>query len=574
MEHTTKTNSNGNTVILVVDDDRTTLLMLRNVLHKEGYQVLEVNNGEEALDVFTVFPPDLVLMDINMPVMDGLTACARLKKLPGGDKTPVLIFTGLEDEQSVEEAFDAGAQDFVTKPINWRELRYRIRRMLYLREMEDAVNYQAYYDTLTDLPNRLLFSDRLSVSLGNAEQKEEMLAVLLLNLRDFKLINDAFGYDAGDVLLQKVAERLKTFTSENTSVARLSGNHFALALSEIKSEENIVTIADKVVDDIGNRPWTLDEQTVNVPCNIGISFYPHDGTDVQTLLKKAETAMYRAADDSFNSSRFYNQQMNRKARERLTMENRLREAIRKKEFIIYYQPLVQVETGSITGAEALLRWKDPERGMVSPADFIPLAEETELIVPIGEMVLQEVCVQGYKWQNKSKTPVSIGVNLSALQFQQKNLEPLILSILEQTGMPPECLKLEITESTALRDLDYTFDILQRLKEHGIRVSIDDFGTGYSSLNYIKRLPVDELKIDASFIRDAASNKADRVIVETILFLGRGLELNIVAEGVENEEQIQLLKKGKCNEFQGFYFSPPLPMKDWGPLLEPGFAYKT
>lgn len=541
-------------LILVVDDFKATQFMVKTVLKRYHYQVISASNGEEALSLFLENSPDVILMDIEMPVMDGLTACSRLKRLPGGQETPVLIFTGMEDPTAVERSFEAGADDFITKPLNWEEMVHRIKRLLHLKEMHEKIQFQAYYDELTGLPNRLLFKDRLSMATRVAYKENTKLSVVLVNIKGLKYINDAFGYDRGDGLLVEVSECLRRTTYDGVTLSRLGGDHFALFLEDTENGEAAIRLVDSLLEEF-KKPYIVDEQEVKINCQIGIALYPNDGQDDQTLLMSAETAMYRAKEPYVY--RFYNKKMNAKALERLSLENSLYQALELGEFVLYYQPLVISSTGLIAGVEALIRWQRPESGLVSPFHFIPLLEETGLILPVGEWVLRTACKQCLLWEEKGLDSLYIGVNLSPLQFLQRDLPGLIKSILEETGLNPCRLKIEITESMAMRDIEYTVKTLHLFKEIGVRIAIDDFGTGYSSLSHIKYMPFDELKIDGSFIRDLHENPKDRVIVETILNLGHGLHLKQVAEGVETEEQALFLKEKKCEELQGYFFSRPL-----------------
>jgi len=555
-----RVNSSSSPVVLIVEDRRATRYMIRNVLQDEGYQVIEADNGKEALDIFMSYQPSVVAMDIVMPIMDGLTACRQLKKLPGGESTPVIMFTGVDEGKSVEDAFEAGANDFITKPINWEELRHRIRRLFHLRNMEEALQYQAYYDSLTGLPNRLLLMDRLTVALNHAQKDGHKMAVFYINIRNFKLFNDAFGYDKGDELLKEVASRMEEAAYEEATVSRLDGDDFGILLPVVRQDDEVAKIAQDILQ-VFRQPRVIGGQEVNINCNLGISFFPDDGSDAQELLRNAETAMFQSSKE-YNRFRFYNQQMNQWSLGRLTLENSLHHALEREEFALYYQPQVDINNETIVGVEALLRWEHPQRGLVSPMDFIPLAEETGLIIPIGEWVLRQACHQCKAWQHERGVGnFSVAVNLSAVQFRQENLVEMICRVLKETDLDPGSLRLEITESVAMQDVEFTIDVLKKLKDEGIAFSIDDFGTGYSSLGYLKRLPIDELKIDRSFVRDVTEDPDDAVIVETIFLMGQKLGLKIVAEGVETEEHLDFLRKQNGMVAQGYYFSKPQPAED-------------
>lgn len=555
-------------LILIVDDYRATRLMLGEDLQQRGYRVIEAENGEHALNVYFEHKPDIVLMDIQMPVMDGLTACAHIKKIPGDQQAPVLVFTGMEDEESLDQAFQAGADDFISKPVNWIELSHRIKRLLSLSKMRDIIHFQTNYDNLTGLPNRFLFMDRLNVAISQVKPEREILAVSMLNIKDFKSINNAFGYDQGDLFLQEVSKRITGCLPSTATVARYGGDRFAIIFPSIKPAHDFSGAIARIVHSV-SECWAVNDHEIKPDCHVGIACYPNDGETGQELLAKAETAMDLAAGEPGNTGRFYNQKMNTRALEKLSLKNSIYRALERQEFIVYYQPLVSLQTETITGAEALLRWQKPDQGLISPAEFIPLLEETGLIIPTGLWVLEEACRTMRQLEREGHEPLTIGVNLSALQFQQKNIKEHIISILDRTGLKAENLKLEITESIAIKDLQYTLKLLEDFKEMGVKISIDDFGTGYSSLAVIKNMPLDELKIDMSFIQDMAHDNLDRVFVETIISFGKGLKVTLVAEGVETFEQFALLKNMNCDLAQGYLFSKPLPAEDFSRLMGEG-----
>ncbi len=540
--------------ILVVDDRRGTRAMLRKVMEQDGYTVIEAKNGEEALESFITNKPEVILMDIQMPQMDGLTACSKLKKLPEGDRAHVLMFTGLEDQELVEKAFKLGASDFISKPINHEELRYRVKRLLYLRSIEKTIQKQAFYDSLTNLPNRLLFNDRLSTALAHAENNNHSLAVLYLNLRNFKLINNAFGYDQGDIILQEAAERLTSTLQKGFTVSRYSGDQFAIFTPPVSTSEDTVKIALNILDTL-QRPYQINNQEINISCTIGIALFPHEGQDSQTLIQNAETAMLRAGDTGSNSYRFFDQKMNVQALEKITLQNDLINALKNNELLLYYQPQVAANN-KVAGYEALIRWEHPNKGIIPPDAFIPLAEETGLIVPIGKWVLQTAC----EWHSHDLARLlNFSINVSVIQLQNSNFVEMVEEILHETKCSPQHLKLEITENIIIQDINYTIKILNELKALGVKISVDDFGTGYSSLYYLKKLPIDEVKIDRSFIRDIPGNPETASVVEMMILLGEKLNLPIVAEGVETEEQLSFLRALKEDIIiQGYYFSKPLP----------------
>lgn len=557
---------NNKKKILIVDDFKATLVMLRKALQKKDYQILEASNGEEALRKFHEDNPDIVLMDIQMPVMDGLTACKHIKALPPDKQSPVLVFTGEDDEKSVEKAFEAGADDFINKPVNWVELNHRVKRLLKLNEMEDTIYYQSNYDRLTGLPNRFLMQDRIALTIQQFEHDNEMLALLQVNIKGFKAINDAFGYDQGDIFLQVIADRIKALKSSRDTLARVGGDRFALLIPNINSIKDLAQLTEHLINKITERCDLKNHEVIPI-CHIGVAIYPNDADTAQDLLAKAETAMGLAKEEPGNTIRFYNIKMNTRALEKLSLVSSAYLALEKKEYLAYYQPIIGLESGNIESAELLLRWQKPGQGLVSPANFIPLLEETGLILPVGQWVIEEACRLARYLKDIGHSDISIGVNLSALQFSQESLFDTVSTAILKNELNPSQIKLEITESIALKDIDHTVKLINTFREMGVKISMDDFGTGYSSLSAVKDIPLDELKIDMSFIRNIVENPMQRVIVETIIALGKGLKISLVAEGVETEEQKRLLQDMKCNQAQGYLFSKPVPAEDFKKMLK-------
>lgn len=669
--------------ILVADDSRFMRFTLRDFLEKDGYEVIEAKNGRQVLTLFEEQKPDIILMDFMMPEINGVSACAQLQRLPQGSNTPVIMITSLEDEDSVNLAFEAGATDYISKPINWAVLRKRLSRLLQARyteitldqneafarsiinhaiegiitidtngiirfinpsaekifgytsneaignninmlipelcyddcsnldinsnlleknleilgrqknnsnlpieatiskfyvgekffftiilrditerrRYEETIRYQAFYDSLTDLPNRLLLKDRISLEISHSKHTNQSLAIMYLDLDRFKLINDTLGHDIGDKLLKEVAARLKSCVNETDTVARIGGDEFVILLPKITHEENIGNISNKILEAI-REPILIDSHELYISTSIGITIYPDDGQDVETLLTNADVAMYRAKEKGKNNFQIYTSALNEKALERLAMENSLRRALEYKEFIVYYQPKVSTETEQIIGMEALIRWQHPNWGLVPPAKFIPLAEETGLIVPIGEWVLRTACAQNKALQNAGLPPLTVAVNLSALQFQLQDLTKMVSTVLEETGLDPHYLELEITESIAMQNVDHTIKMINELKEMGIKFAIDDFGTGYSSLSQLNSFSVNKLKIDKSFVNKIDGLKDHSIIASTVLALGKSMELGIVAEGVENQDQVNFFKLNKCDEMQGYFFGKPMSKEDF------------
>lgn len=425
------------------------------------------------------------------------------------------------------------------------------------RRVEEMIRHQASHDLLTGLPNRLLLNERLALALVNAHRYHELLAVMFVDLDRFKTINDTLGHAVGDQLLQNVTDRLKHCLRETDFIARWGGDEFTILLPQLNHIDEATAAAQKILE-VLNEPFWFDQREFYVSASIGIALAPRDGEDAETLLKNADTAMYRAKQQGKNDYQLYAPMMNGTALEELVLENHLRKALDRGEFVLYYQPQLDLQTGRLIAMEALIRWQHPQLGLVPPYQFIPIAEENGLICPIGEWVLRTACAQNRLWQEAGLPPIRVAVNLSGRQFQQQNLVRTIAQILQETSLDPHYLEIEITESVAVQNIEFTISVLEELQRMGIHVSIDDFGTGYSSLSCLKRFPLNTLKIDRSFIRDLALNSNDAAIAKAIVSLGQGLNLRVIAEGVENQEQLAFLCSIGCDGVQGYFFSKPVP----------------
>ncbi|MEB3831944.1 EAL domain-containing protein [Phormidium sp. CCY1219] len=425
------------------------------------------------------------------------------------------------------------------------------------RRVENMIRHQAYHDRLTGLANRMLFNERLSLALANADRRGEMLAVVFLDLDGFKTINDTLGHAIGDQILQSVAKRLTDCMPKGDSIARWGGDEFTFLLDRIKSADDAAGVARQILDTL-TAPFILNNREFYIKASLGIALAPYDGEDTETLLKNADAAMYRAKQQGRNTYQLYTPALGTKAFHRLQLENSLHKALEREEFCLYYQPQVELKTGRLISMEALIRWQHPQRGLISPGQFIPLAEENGLICPIGEWVLATAAAQNKTWQLAGLPPIRMAVNLSLRQLRQKNLFDTITRILREMGLAPTSLELEVTESIAMQDPELTIGVLQALQKMGIHIAIDDFGTGYSSLSSLKHFPLNKLKIDRSFIRDAISESYDAAIVNSIISLGHGLNLEVIAEGVETVEQLEFLRSLNCDSVQGYLLGKPLP----------------
>ena len=433
------------------------------------------------------------------------------------------------------------------------------------KQAEEIIRYQAVYDQLTGLPNRILFNERLLASLKQAKQTKKMLAVMFLDLDRFKKINDTLGHAAGDRLLESFAGRISDTLRSTDTVARWGGDEFTILLPDINCLEDAVKTAQRILHNL-KPAFKLEGQPFHVSSSIGIALYPDDGEDAETLVKNADAALYRAKEMGRNNYQLYTSTINPQGSQLLTIEHRLHEALEQGEFEVFYQPKVNITTWKIQGMEALLRWQHPELGLVTPATFIPIAEDNGLIVAIGEWVLQTACTQNKAWQDALQPDLRVAVNVSARQFQQFNLVQMVANCLEKTGLAPQYLELEITETTAMQDVDYTTKVLRDLQNMGVQIALDDFGTGYSSLNYLKKFPLNILKIDKSFVSELTTDPCDRAIANAVATLGRDLNLSVVAEGVETKEQLDCLRSLHCHEIQGHYFSKALSATDASKLL--------
>ena len=433
------------------------------------------------------------------------------------------------------------------------------------KRAEEQVKHLAFHDSLTGLPNRLLFNDRLRVAMVHANRYREKLAVLFLDIDRFKVINDSLGHPIGDELLRRIAERVGGCIRQEDTIARLGGDEFTVLLPGIAKEEDAATIAQKILEAV-RLPFFIEHRELFITTSIGVTLFPEDGADPESLVRNADTAMYRAKEQGRDNAQLYAPAMNTKALERLSLEGRLRQALQNRELVVHYQPLIDLATGRIRGAEALLRWQHPELGLVAPAEFIAIAEVSGLIVPIGQWVLRTACAQARAWQLKGHPKFSIAVNLSARQFQQADLVFQVTEALHEADLPAASLDLEITESNAMQNAELSISTLQVLKNLGVSLSMDDFGTGYSSLNYLKRFPIDRIKIDQSFVRDVTRDPDDAAIASAIIAMAHSLKLTAVAEGVETEAQLEFLRAQQCDEMQGYLFSAPVPASEFEELL--------
>ena len=677
--------------VLVADDDPVMRLLMLEMLAQVGLDAVEAEDGAAALARFRQIRPDLVLLDVDMPGMDGFDVCRAIRAQDNGAAVPIIMVTGGDDLEAVTQAYEEGATDFVSKPINWPILGHRVLYVLrasdaiarlrvadahnravlaaipdtffrlnrdgyYLdydhgqggrgdacvgrhiaevlppriaaqmqeqvhavlathtvraldyelpgdggggnggdgvrhyearlvstgagdvlglvrdiserKRTEEQIRRLAYCDSLTGIPNRQAFLESLERELVRSRQLGKKFAVLFMDLDSFKRINDTLGHDVGDLLLKGVSERLHDTIRPGDTVtraqqgdfppgnlARLGGDEFTILLPDLEKVDSALAVAQRVKDAM-RRPFQLDGQEIFVTASIGISLYPQDGQDSSSLLKFADTAMYHAKNLGKNNAQLYSSSLTMEIMSHVKLETGLRKALQNNELYLLYQPQVDVASSQVVGVEALVRWRHPEHGVMPPNEFIPLAEETGLIVPIGAWVLRTACVQARVWQDVCRRPVRLAVNLSARQFKDEHLAQTVLAALKESGLEAGLLELELTESTLMDDARATLAMLEQLRGTGVLLSIDDFGTGYSSMNYLKRFDVHTLKIDKTFISGLPQDSEDAAITRAIIALGHGLRMVVVAEGVETEEQLALLEEYGCDLVQGFYLGKP------------------
>jgi len=551
--------------ILIVDDQPLNVAVLRGILEAAGYTgVQSTTDARQVLELHRSQRFDLVVLDLNMPYMSGFEVLDGLRELEAEQYLPVLVMTAAPELKL--RALEAGARDFVSKPFDPPEVLSRIRNMLEVRLLytgtRDYGLRLARYDALTGLPNRSLFLQLLQQQLGSAGQAG---AVLLLDLDGFKYVNDTLGHAVGDMVLCQVAERL-TQCAPSAVAARVGNDEFAVLLQGLDDPHEAGQMAQQIRAVLA-EPFPCDEAEVSLSASMGIALYPADTDDGAALLKYADTALYQAKNAGKDNYRFYTDAMNQQMRRRFELESALRKALEHGEFELVYQPKATLASGRMVGAEALLRWNRPGHGQVSPADFVPLLEETGLIVPVGAWIIDTVCRQLAQWSRSVAAPLHVAVNVSSRQFAADGLEETISAALARHGVAPELLALEVTESALMQDPERAAAILSRLRALGMRVAVDDFGTGYSSLAYLKRFPVDTLKIDIAFIREVTHNPDDAALVDAIIAMAHSLRLTVVAEGVESAAQLAYLARRRCDQIQGYYFSRPLAAAQFGQMLQ-------
>ncbi|MCK9379480.1 MAG: EAL domain-containing protein [Sulfuritalea sp.] len=564
--------------LLVVDDVPENIHELLEALKGE-YRIMVAGSGVRAIEIMQgAAPPDLVLLDVVMPEMDGYEVCRRIKAAPNGNRIPVIFVTVIDATEEKVKGFELGAADYITKPFDIDEVKARIRTHLELarlrRFLEDMVAQRtamlevseekyrilAHRDELTGLPNRVLFEELLAHAILHADSNRAQFALLSLDLDNFKTINESLGHHLGDEMLIEVGRRLQALLPESDAVARVGGDEFSIILVSNQGMPGIDLQAQRIIDALAEA-FVLEGGSVYVGVSIGIALYPADGKDAETLQSNAAAALSQAKTQGRGSLQFFSPEMTDRAKKRLTLESDLRRALDRQELLLYYQPLVDLINGQIVGLEALVRWQHPERGTILPAEFIPLAEESGLMIQLGDWVLSEACRQIKQWSDARLAPRQASVNISAIQLSRGHLVESVKAVLAQTGIAPEQLELEITESFIMVDREQSLKALADIKALGVRFSIDDFGTGYSSLAYLPQLDVSRLKVDNTFVRDMTTNSGNALIVKAIIALGHSLGLEVIAKGVEDQGQARYLRSMQCDVMQGYLISQPLPAEE-------------
>jgi diguanylate cyclase (GGDEF)-like protein len=565
--------------ILHVESDDAQAAALRELLEgsdRMEARITRVPDIAEARRLSIREPFDLFLVDLHAREIPGLDPLRGLAAQAAG--TPILLLADLDGEAVAHAAVQKGAaQDYLVKDhLSPRLLEQAIlyalergRMVASIKTMRRRENPPSSFDRLTRLPNRQTFYDRLGDALSRARQQNQMTAVLLLNLEGFKLVHNTLGAAIGDPLMQSIAGRLLEgipgAAQGRDTIARLSGDEFAILLRDVPSMKDVSRAAEAILDSF-NRPFVLNGLEFFISTTIGISLYPFDGMDAESMIHNADIALRRSKEQGSNTYQFYLPAVNDQFLTRLELQNSLRMAIARDEFLVHYMPQIDVPTGRIVSMEALVRWRHPTLGLVQPNDFIPLAEETGLILPIGERVLRAACAQVREWQEAGFPSIRVSVNMSPRQFQHQNPVALVSKVLRETGLAPSHLELEITESTLMKDADAALVTLRALKETGVHLAIDDFGTGYSSLSYLRFFPIDALKVDRSFVRELTTRDDDAAIVSAIIAMAHSLKLKVIAEGVEHARHLEWLHAARCDEVQGYHFSRPVPAEAAAKLL--------
>lgn len=557
--------------VLCVEDDGPTRKVLARLLESRFDRVLTARDGQEGLDLFRRHRPGLVITDIKMPVLDGIMMAREIRQL--APATRIIVLTSHGSADLLMAAIEIGVSDYILKPLQAGRVHEAIDKCLQVTLLEnklldakartenvlESMRFFTQHDKLTRLPNRTLLRERVLHAIDRCTHGDQGGALLTLDLDRFKNINDSLGHDTGDRVLKETAERLKHCVRESDTVARLSGDQFFILLDGIR-DRSIQRVVERICTVLAQE-IQLDGARLSLTASIGITLIHGDEASAEDLLKSADSAMHYSQRRGGNTYHFYRPEMNARAQHLLVLENTLRRSFQNRDFIVHFQPQVDLSSGELKGFEALVRWQHPELGLVLPGDFIPLAEQTGLILPLGEWVLETACREGRAWMEQTGQPLRMAVNVTGRQFWQGDLVQVVSRALARTGFPPAHLELELTESMVIEDVDPAIETMHALAAMGIRLSIDDFGTGYSSLSSLQQFPINTLKIDKSFIKHITDRPNDQAIATAIIALAHAMKLEVIAEGIERAEQLACLKKMGCNQGQGFLFSPAMSSRD-------------
>ncbi len=566
--------------ILVIEDEETLRTNIVQILELEDFLTIEANNGFLGIKLAQEHLPDLILCDVMMPEIDGYSVLTALRQNPTTASIPFIFTTAKASKADLRQGMNLGADDYLTKPITADELlsaistRFERQATLSqncvaeLKQVGEQLHHLIHYDSLTNLPNQFLLREQLNQLIIQADYEARLIPILIVKLDRFDLINNVLGHLAGDLLLKAVAQRLTICLGKNQTIARLQAKQFAIILEAVKQKQEIVSIAQDILQSL-SQSFVLKNQEVFITANIGIAIYPLDSKDTVTLIKYANIAVDFAKKQTLSTYQFYNKVIDKRCANSLLLDTDLHYALERKELQLHYQPQIDLETGTIVGAEALLRWYHPDKSVISPLDFISIAEENGLIIPITEWVLMTACKQNRAWQIAGFPPLRVAVNLSGHYFSKPDFSKRLFSIIEQVSLQPEYLELELTESIFIKNVESVNLILKEMQSLGIKIAIDDFGTGYSSLNYLKKFSFDTLKIDRCFVNGIVNDEKAAALTTAIIQMAHSMSLKTVAEGVETEAEFSLLKQQKCDEIQGYLFSRPLPVIEFTKLLAVG-----
>ena len=557
--------------IMMVDDEPTTLAVVRSFLKRDGYRnFILIDDSRQALKAIEETRPDVLLLDLMMPEVSGFDILKAVRRHPKLGHLPVIILTASEEADDKLDCLGLGATDFLAKPVDPSELRLRVRNTLSAKAYLDQL---AYYDRQTNLPNRHTFLEHLEWTLNWSKHNENRFALLSIEMDQFDTISDTVGLFAGDEVLRKVSDRLKQVIHAGDSpgridpaqrpdshLSRFEGGVFTLLLHRISTEGEAAQVAKQILESI-RKPMAVENTEIYFTASIGIAFYPTENKDTDDLLQLASSARNYAKSQGGDRFQFSSRRIEQQYKRRLMLEAALRKAIEKNELLLYYQPRVNIQTGAVVSVEALLRWRWSDGRIILPNDFIPMAEETGLIIPIGKWVINRACAQLAQWHRKNKIKIGMSVNLSAIQLLDRKLPAVVKAIIEHHGIEPGFLTLELTESILMNDIEDKIEVMNRLKSLGVKLAIDDFGTGFSSLSYLRRLPLDELKIDKSFVDTLLEEEKSRALASSVIYLGRNLGLLTVAEGVEEKGQLDFLQQQRCDLYQGALFSMPISVSE-------------